>query len=196
MPVPPLHMPPIATHWLVLLSQQPPPVHELPGQHGWPGPPHGEQLSFAPQARPEAVQKLAWFPPPLQHCWPAPPQLEHAPPVHWPSCGPHVIAEATHVVPAQQPPPVHVEFAQHGCPGPPQATKEPPTQSWPFAPTAPAGTQLPASRQAPPRHMVPPHAGWSGPPHGAHWPMLQESVVRLQVLPAQHAWPAPPQPAH
>jgi hypothetical protein len=50
----------------VLPLQQPPPAHVVPGQHGWPGAPHGLHWLLA-HVRPEAVQKLAAPPLPWQH---------------------------------------------------------------------------------------------------------------------------------
>jgi hypothetical protein len=62
---------------------------------------------------------------------------------------------------------------------------------------APDGTQveLPGSTHAPPAHGVPVlHAGPYGCPQATQLPP-EQVFVPLQVLPAQHAWPAPPQPA-
>jgi hypothetical protein len=188
-PRPPPHVIPEATQVPLfrLLSQQPPALQALPLQQGWPGPPHAVQL-LPSHVSPEALQKSAAPLLPWQHCWPLPPQPEHAPAVQVPRPAPQVAALATHVVPAQQPPAPHVEFAQQGWFAPPHAINAPPWHTVPPGPSPPAGMQEPdaASRHAPPLQVVPPHAGWNAAPHGAHRPALHTTFAPPQVVPPQH----------
>jgi hypothetical protein len=57
--------PPLAMHWPLAPSQQPPPVQKPPVQHASPEPPHGWHTPAPPlatQDRPEATQKFAAAP--------------------------------------------------------------------------------------------------------------------------------------
>lgn len=175
-------------------------------QHGWPALP---QLWHEPEmlhANPEAVQKsrayvwLLW-----QQVWPWPPQLpqeeegEVQTPSGWlpPTAPPQPASKPTQVWPAQQPA-AQVLSAQHGWPGPPQATKVPCWHTRPSAPFFPLATQVPltGSAQAPMRHGEPVgHTGWPGNPQGTQEVPLQASCDPVQVLPVQQGWSRPPQPA-
>jgi hypothetical protein len=109
---------PLPTQVRVERSQQPPPVHPDPSQHGCPGPPHAEHLFMLLHASPGAVQKLPLqdmpFTAPWQHVCPSPPQPEQEP-LHVPSgVVPQVEPDIAHVPSTQQRLPLHVSFAQHG----------------------------------------------------------------------------------
>lgn len=119
-----LQFEPAATH--LPLTQQPRPAQEFPSQQGSPGPPQVAQV-LPEQPRPDPVQKLDAdrLLVPAQQLCPSPPQLPQPPsavseqaPVRVP---PHATPGATHLSPAQQPPPAHVLLPQHGWPAPPHA---------------------------------------------------------------------------
>lgn len=198
-------MPPLPTQ--VPSVQQPPLPHRLPLQHGCPGPPHGWHWPELLQASPEAVQKsrtyvsLLW-----QHCCPWPPQVpqEFEGAVHTPSgwplptWPPQPASTPTQVEPAQHPE-VQVFSAQHGCPGPPHAVNVPCWHTRPSVPFFPLATQRPVvgSAHEPLRQAWPvAHTGCAGWPQGTHAVPSQVSCGPVQVLPLQHGWSRPPQPAH
>jgi hypothetical protein len=101
---------PAATH--LLLTQHPSPPHTFPAQHGSPGPPQVWHRELE-HPSPPPVQKFELDPlGPEQQVCPSPPHVPHPPgalapqtPVKVP---PHADPEATHLPPAQQPPPPHV----------------------------------------------------------------------------------------
>jgi hypothetical protein len=148
---------------------------------------------------PLAEQKAVAAPPP-QHAAPVPPQFAHEPLVQVPALAPQVAPAATQVEPVQHPPAPQVEFAQQAWPVPPHEAKVPFTQTCPAAPFAPGGMQmLVASLHMPGPHAGPVvHAASKAPPQVSQVAdvALHESAVALQVLPAQHGWPGPPQAAH
>jgi hypothetical protein len=82
-PVPPLHIEPLPTQVRVDRSQQPPPLHPDPSQHGCPGPPQAEHLFMLLHASLGAVQKFPLqdipFIAPWQHVCPSAPQPEQEP---------------------------------------------------------------------------------------------------------------------
>jgi hypothetical protein len=95
---------PAVTHLWVDSSQQPPPLHELPGQHAWPEPP---QVAHLPAPAPEhacplTVQKLPDLPLPFelpgQQFWPFLPHVLVSQPPLWqlPTSPPHVVLFPTH----------------------------------------------------------------------------------------------------
>ena len=108
-PCPPGHAEPGAMQILLFCSQHPPFAHTLPGQHGWPGPPHWAQTFWLQPSEP--VQVLF-----AQHGWPAPP---HA---------------AQRLLPVQ-PRSALAQLCpeQHGWPAPPQVTQVLALQAWPEA---------------------------------------------------------------
>ncbi len=118
-PVPPPHMLPLPTHVRVDRSQQPPPLHELPSQHGCPEPPHWLHLSWLLHASPDATQKFSLqdmpFSAPVQQVCPSEPQPEHVPLLHMPSAAvPQLPPNMTHWPSTQHRLPLQESVAQHG----------------------------------------------------------------------------------
>ena len=94
--------------------QHPPARHPWPGQHGWPGLPHGLH-TFDAQASPDAVQKLAAVWVPMQHGSPEPPHAPHEPSAQTPRPPAHIVVAVVQVPPAQHAPaPWQRPPAQHG----------------------------------------------------------------------------------
>jgi hypothetical protein len=161
----------VASGMHALFTQQPPPVHALPAQHGWPGPPQTAQV---PPFWPEQTEPVSHWRP-GQHARPGPPQV--------------VQVLLRHAAPTA----VQVLLPQHVSPSPPHGAH------WPATQALPAAVQLEPGQHASPRPpQVPQLPAVQVPrpaPHDApaprHWPPTQQPPA-LQALPAQHASPAPP----
>jgi hypothetical protein len=79
-----------------LATQQPPPLHALSAQHGWPGPPQVAQMPAPPPA-PLHTSVGSPHVRPAQHAWPAAPQSRHTPPTQLPALQ---VLPAQHEVPS------------------------------------------------------------------------------------------------
>jgi hypothetical protein len=153
----------LATHVLTVWSQQAPPPHQSPSQHGWPLPPQAAHLFVvASQASPEVVQKLALVPSPggapAQHGSPSPPHVPHAELAQTPSGGvpPQLWPWLTQTPSTQQRFPPHVALWQQGWVGPPHATTFPSMHTSEVDGDSPRAKQAPPEQHPPPWHAVAP----------------------------------------
>jgi len=179
-------------------AQHPRPAHTFPKQQGCPAVPHATHLP-AEQARPPAEQKSE--PRVLdvseQHDCPSPPQVPQPPSAvdeQVPgTIPPHAAPGATHLPPAQQPPPAQVLLPQHGWLGPPHVWKVPVTHTvvgldpdWPDA----THLWVATSRQAPSAHAVAPgHGGAPATPQYSQSLAAKHPRSVPQLFPTStHVW--------
>jgi hypothetical protein len=161
----PEHMEPVATHWCVVASQQPPFRQALPSQQACPAPPQVRQPwpACGSHAVPDCVQKSLPLPAPFglpgQHTSPSDPHVPIGPVhrllVHVPSVPPHELLGVMQRPPTQQRPCPHALRAQQGCPAPPHVTIDPLTHAVaPFGPS-PLARHVLLLQQPPPWHALP-----------------------------------------